>query len=62
MSDGGQVSQVRPWKGQAAHFHIAERGGLIENAAWSYEVPDPAVSAIREHIASYPDKATVERI
>ncbi len=45
-----------PYKGEASYF-TATGGGLVrENAAWSYEEPFPAMAAIKEHLAFYPDK------
>jgi len=45
-----------PYKGDCAYFSIAGAGARGENAAWSYETPYPAVAAIREHVAFYPDR------
>ena len=45
-----------PYKGDCAYFSVAAAGPLGENAAWSYESPYPAVAAIREHLAFYPDR------
>ena len=45
-----------PYKGEASYF-TATGGGLVrENAAWSYEEPFPAVAAIKEYLAFYPNK------
>jgi uncharacterized protein (DUF427 family) len=45
-----------PYKGDASYF-TATAGGLVrENAAWSYETPNPAVSAIAGHMAFYRSK------
>ena len=49
-----------PWKGQAAHFTLVTKSGRIEDAAWSYEDPDPGVSQIAGHVAFYRDKVTIE--
>lgn len=51
-----------PWKGEAAHYHIAAKSGVIRDAAWSYEDPKPAAEAIRGYIAFYPEKVTVEQL
>ncbi|MDJ0922728.1 MAG: DUF427 domain-containing protein [Henriciella sp.] len=46
-----------PYKGEASYFHIqADDGALIENAVWTYETPFPAVAAIKDALAVYPDK------
>jgi uncharacterized protein (DUF427 family) len=49
-----------PYKGEASYFALIEGGTRAENAVWSYETPFPAVSAIREHLAFYPDKVEIE--
>jgi uncharacterized protein (DUF427 family) len=48
-----------PYKGDASYFSIPgiDRG---ENAIWSYEAPYEAVAAIRNHLAFYPDRVTIE--
>lgn len=51
-----------PYKGDASYFGIRTEGGPLDNAAWSYETPYPAVAAIAGHLAFYPDKATVEEL
>jgi uncharacterized protein (DUF427 family) len=49
-----------PYKGDAAYYSLSVDGRTAENAVWSYETPYPAVAAIKEHLAFYPDR--VERI
>ena len=49
-----------PYKGEASYFSLAAEGAVAENAVWSYEAPYPAVAAIREHLAFYPNM--VDRI
>jgi uncharacterized protein (DUF427 family) len=48
--------------GEARHFGIAAKSGLIADAAWSYETPADRISRIACHIAFYDDKAVVEQI
>ena len=46
-----------PYKGEASYFHLRlEDGALIENAVWTYETPFPAVAAIENALAVYPNK------
>jgi len=45
-----------PYKGDASYFTVNGGGLVRENAAWSYEDPAPAVAAIKEHLAFYPEK------
>ncbi len=52
-----------PYKGDACYYSIATKSQTLENAAWSYEAPKPAVAEIKDHIAFYAsDNVTVERI
>ena len=45
-----------PYKGDASYFSIAADGRATENAVWSYEQPFPAVAAIKDHVAFYPNR------
>jgi uncharacterized protein (DUF427 family) len=49
-----------PYKGDASYFSLRADGAARQNAVWTYEAPFPAVAAIREHLAFYPDR--VDRI
>jgi uncharacterized protein (DUF427 family) len=50
-----------PYKGDAAYFNLlTEEGGVVENAAWSYEAPYVAVAAIKGCLAFYSSR--VDRI
>jgi uncharacterized protein (DUF427 family) len=48
-----------PYKGEASYFSIPgiDRG---ENAIWTYEEPHGAVADIRDHLAFYSDRVTIE--
>ena len=48
-----------PYKGAASHYTMMIDGRVIENGAWSYEDPFPAVEAIRGRIAFYTNKVEV---
>ena len=48
-----------PYKGDATYYSIFIDGLLLENVAWSYEAPYPAMEAIKGHLAFYPDKVKV---
>lgn len=48
-----------PYKGDAAHYSLAEDGREVENAAWSYEEPYEAVSAIGDYLAFYAGKVEI---
>jgi uncharacterized protein (DUF427 family) len=45
-----------PYKGECVYFSIPAGGQVSVNAAWSYEAPYTAVSAIREYLAFYPNR------
>jgi uncharacterized protein (DUF427 family) len=47
-----------PYKGDASYFSLPGTQGA--NAVWSYETPHAAVAEIREHLAFYPDRVTIE--
>ena len=48
-----------PYKGEASYFSIPgiDRG---QNTIWTYEEPHDAVAGIRDHLAFYPDRVTIE--
>lgn len=54
------VASVRtshcPYKGDANYFDLVFGDTRRPGAVWSYEAPYPAVAAIREHVAFYPDR------
>ncbi|MEL6684827.1 MAG: DUF427 domain-containing protein [Pseudomonadota bacterium] len=57
------LSSKCPFKGEASYFTIEAKSGPIVNAAWSYEAPLDAVSAIKDHISFYSsEKVAVERV
>ena len=45
-----------PYKGDCSYFSIVPAGEKGVNAVWSYEVPFPAVAAIKDHLAFYPER------
>ncbi|KAB0677773.1 DUF427 domain-containing protein [Aureimonas leprariae] len=49
-----------PHKGEARYWTISGQGRALENAAWAYDDPHAAVSAIAGHVAFYPDKLRIE--
>lgn len=48
-----------PYKGEASYYTILPDK---VNAVWTYEQPYDAVADIREHVAFYPDKVSIEII
>jgi uncharacterized protein (DUF427 family) len=51
-----------PYKGDASYFALAAGGQRVEDAVWSYESPFPAVEAIKDHLAFYPQHVKIEPI
>ena len=47
-----------PYKGDASYFDL---GAGAANAVWSYEAPYPAMAAIKDHLAFYPQHVQIER-
>ncbi len=60
--DRSETRTTSPHKGEATHYHIAGKSGVIADAAWSYETPTAGAEEIAGHIAFYPEKATVEEL
>jgi uncharacterized protein (DUF427 family) len=48
-----------PYKGDASYYTLLPDA---ENAVWTYEQPYDVVADIRDHVAFYPDKVTIEII
>ncbi len=44
-----------PYKGECSYYSVPIGGGPV-SAVWSYEAPYPAVAAIKDHVAFYPDR------
>jgi len=62
MLDATQTSTHCPHKGDANYFSIQTKSTTLTDAAWSYEAPLDPVERIKDHLAFYPDKVTVERV
>jgi uncharacterized protein (DUF427 family) len=45
-----------PYKGEASYFSIPVGGERSTNAVWTYETPFPAMAAIKDYVAFYPDR------
>ena len=45
-----------PYKGDAAYYSIPFGGERAVNAVWSYEAPYPAMAAIKDYVAFYPNR------
>lgn len=51
-----------PYKGSATYYAVTTSEGDIPDAAWSYEDPLEGVAQIKDHLAFYTDKVTVEQL
>jgi uncharacterized protein (DUF427 family) len=49
-----------PYKGDANYFSLRHHARTAPDAVWTYEQPFPAVAAIKERLAFYPDKVSIE--
>jgi uncharacterized protein (DUF427 family) len=49
-----------PYKGECTYFSIPLGGEQARNAVWSYEAPYAAVAEIKNRLAFYPDRVTLE--
>ncbi len=48
-----------PYKGDCGYFSLLPAGAAGENAVWTYEAPYPAVAAIKDYLAFYPDRVSI---
>jgi uncharacterized protein (DUF427 family) len=51
-----------PYKGDASYFSLPAGVDKAENAIWTYETPYDAVAPIRDHLAFYTDRVTIEQL
>ena len=51
-----QHSTYCPYKGDCSYYSIPGGGAKSVNAVWTYESAYPAVAAINEYLAFYPDR------
>ena len=51
-----QQSTYCPYKGDCSYYSIPSGGTRSVNAVWTYEAAYPAVAAINEYLAFYPDR------
>jgi len=49
-----------PYKGEASYYSFQRDGRVVENVAWSYEAPYPAMTAISGRIAFYPNVVSLK--
>lgn len=49
-----------PYKGNASYYTIPALGQSGENAIWEYRDPRPAVAEIKDRVAFYADRVSIE--
>jgi uncharacterized protein (DUF427 family) len=49
-----------PFKGDASYFDFGAGDARVSRVAWSYEDPFDQMTAIRDHLAFYPDRVEIE--
>ena len=49
-----------PYKGDASYYSVPAVGERGTNAVWTYEAPYDAVSPIKDHLAFYADRFSIE--
>ena len=55
----GTARSVCEWKGDASYWTAVVGARRVDDAAWSYATPTPRFTAIRDHLAFYPQRADV---
>lgn len=60
--DASEKATNCPGKGEASYFSIQTKSVTIEDAAWSYESPQDAVSEIAGHLAFDNERVAVEEL
>ena len=53
------TSTYCPYKGDASYYTITTDDLTVDDAGWYYPQPYDAVAPIANHVAFYPDRATV---
>ena len=66
-TDFGQLERTEhqtycPYKGDASYYSLTALGDKGVNAVWTYETPYDAVTPIKEHLAFYPDRVTIQEL
>ena len=51
-----------PFKGDCAYYSLPGGDERAADAVWTYEAPFPAVEAIKDHLAFYPDRVEITEI
>jgi uncharacterized protein (DUF427 family) len=59
LQDSDRTSTC-PWKGKSSYYTISAGGENAANAAWYYPQPKDAAAEIKDYVAFYTNKVTVE--
>lgn len=51
-----------PFKGEALYWTVSAGGRVEENAVWSYESPFEQVAGLKDYMAFYTDRLTLEEL
>ena len=51
-----------PFKGEASYWTVRADGRVEENAVWSYESPFEQVAGLKDYMAFYTDRLTLEEL
>jgi uncharacterized protein (DUF427 family) len=51
---------ICPWKGRASYYSVQVDNECVEDAAWYYPEPRSAAREIKDHVAFYRHKVTIE--
>jgi len=54
------TSSVCPWKGTAAYYNASVGGNEVKDIAWYYPQPKAKAEHIKDHVAFYKNKVTIE--
>ena len=56
LLERSDLNSYCPYKGEASYYSVAVGAQRSEDAIWTYEEAYPAVDAIRNYLAFYPDR------
>lgn len=51
-----ETTTTCPFKGEASYYSLDVDGQMAPDAVWTYETPNPEVTAIKDHLAFYPNR------
>ncbi|KAK7690117.1 hypothetical protein QCA50_006765 [Cerrena zonata] len=60
LFSSSSTSTFCPWKGTAAYYNADVGGKTVNDIAWYYPSPKDAASNIKDHVAFYKNKVTIE--